>query len=92
MTAREELDAFADATGETVLVANGFDDALLGYTQRVGQPTLAVYDRLKCIEVLMYRDGMTFEEAEEFFEYNVAGAWVGEGTPHLRLGKAPSYH
>ena len=24
---------------------------------------------------------MTNEEAIEFFEYNIQGAWVGEGTP-----------
>ena len=27
------------------------------------------------------RDGMTQEEALEFFEFNVVGAWVGEQTP-----------
>ena len=26
-------------------------------------------------------DGMSIEEAEEFFEYNQLGAWVGETTP-----------
>ena len=29
----------------------------------------------------MNRDGMTDEEAEEFFTYNVSGSWVGEHTP-----------
>jgi hypothetical protein len=29
----------------------------------------------------MDRDGMHEEEAEEYFEFNVAGAWVGHGTP-----------
>ena len=24
---------------------------------------------------------MTYEEAEEFMEYNVVGAWVGDKTP-----------
>ena len=24
---------------------------------------------------------MTLEEAKEFFEFNVLGAWVGNGTP-----------
>lgn len=26
-------------------------------------------------------DGMTQEEAEEFFEYNQIGAWMGDRTP-----------
>ena len=45
-----------------------------------GSP-LAAYDRAKCIKILMDRDGMTEDAAEEFFEFNVIGAWLGEGTP-----------
>jgi hypothetical protein len=26
-------------------------------------------------------DGMSYDEAEEFFEYNQIGAYVGESTP-----------
>ena len=29
----------------------------------------------------MQRDGMTEEEAQEFFEFNIACAYVGEYTP-----------
>jgi hypothetical protein len=65
---------------EEILMADGFDDAVIGYAQRCGQPALVVYDRDKCIEVLM-KDGMTHEEAEEYFEFNVVGSWVGERTP-----------
>ena len=43
--------------------------------------TLAVYDRQKCIEILIDRDGMSEEEAVEYFEFNVTNAWVGENTP-----------
>jgi len=66
---------------EELLLADGFDAALIGTGERCGQPTIAVYDREKCIEVLEKRDGMTQEEANEFFEFNVMGAWVGEQTP-----------
>ena len=76
MTIREVL-AELD---EEILLADGFDEALIGYAQRCGQPVLAVYDREKCIAVLM-KDGISYEEADEYFEYNVVGAWVGERTP-----------
>jgi hypothetical protein len=66
---------------EEILMADGFDEAPIGYAQRCGQPALAVYDRNKCIDVLVNRDGMSYEEAEEFFEFNAVGAWVGERTP-----------
>lgn len=63
------------------LFAAGFEDALLGWAQRCGKPHVAIYDYDKCIEILMTRDGMTLEDAIEFFEFNTVGAWVGEGTP-----------
>ena len=63
-----------------VIVADGFEDALIGIGQQFNK-ALAVYDRHKCIEILIERDGMSDEEAVEFFEYNVTGAWVGEYTP-----------
>ena len=59
------------------LIADGFDDALIGITM-VGE-IIAVYSYRKCLEVLM-RD-MSEEDAIEFFDYNVLGAYVGEKTP-----------
>jgi hypothetical protein len=64
-----------------MLLADGLEDALIGYVERFGQPALALYDRDKCIEILMTRDGMDYEGAVEFFEFNTLGAWVGEHTP-----------
>ena len=64
-----------------MLMADGFEAALLGYVERFGQPPLALYDRAKCIEILMTRDGMDYEGAVEFFEFNTLGAWVGDHTP-----------
>ena len=65
------------------LLADGFDAALVG-TVRQFTKTLALYDYDKCVEVLMYRDGMLHEEAVEFMEFNVVGAWMGEHTPVFR--------
>ena len=66
---------------EQLFKADGFDEAVLGVGRRCGQPVLLVYDYQKCCEVLVKRDKMTYEEAEEFMEYNVVGAWVGDKTP-----------
>lgn len=66
---------------EEAMFADGFEAALVGYVETYGNPVLALYDRDKCIGILMKRDGMTREEAIEFFEFNVAGAYVGKGTP-----------
>jgi len=35
----------------------------------------------KCLKILHDRDGMTWEEALEFFDFNVTGAYMGALTP-----------
>ena len=62
-----------------LLKADGFDEAILGVVQRMGIQAIC-YDQDKVIDILM-EDGMTYEEAVEYFEFNIAGAWVGEFTP-----------
>ena len=62
-------------------LADGFEAAIIGIACRACAPPVVAYSREKCVEILMERDGMTYEMAEEFFDYNVAGAYVGEGTP-----------
>ena len=62
------------------LFAEGLDSAILGIVERFAMTPVVLYDEDKCIEIFMEQD-MTLEEAREFFEYNVLGAWVGNGTP-----------
>jgi len=61
------------------LIADGFDDAIIGTCQRDGE-VIVVYDIGKCIDSLL-RDGMDYQEAEEFFYYNTINCYVGEKTP-----------
>lgn len=63
---------------ETILLADGFEDAFLGIARQFNT-AFAVYDKAKCIEILE-RD-MDYDEAMEYFSYNVEGAYVGEATP-----------
>lgn len=69
----------ADIDSE-VLLADGFDEAIIGTVERFSSGPLVLYDREKCIQILMGQE-MTRSEAEEFFDYNVTGAWMGDGTP-----------
>ena len=64
---------------EEVLLADGFENAFVGIARQFGQP-IAVYDRKKCLCCLV-KQGMSYEEAEEYFSFNTEGAWVGSGTP-----------
>lgn len=80
MISEEAFDEIVESDVE-MLSADGFEAALIGVvTGRAGMHVLC-YDRDKCIQILMERDGMDWETAEEFFEFNVAGAYAGEGAP-----------
>lgn len=77
---REQIVEYLDAIGESALLFDGTDDALIGFTNRANSPLLAVYDYNKLIDVFM-NDGMTYEDALEWVDFNIVGAWLGEGTP-----------
>ena len=66
-----------------ILRADGFDDCAIGIVERCGQAPFLVYDAAKIIQKLVKEsDGeMDYFEAQEYFDFNIAGAWVGEGTP-----------
>jgi len=59
-----------------------FDEALIGIGRRCGQPSLAVYDKLLILRLLM-EQGLALSDAIEHFEFNIAGAWVGPHTPRF---------
>jgi hypothetical protein len=69
------------------LLADGFSEALIGMGTRFSYD-VAVYDYEKCIEILE-RD-MSREDAEEYFDFNVSGAYVGDNTPvFVTVGSKP---
>ena len=60
---------------------DGFDNAIIGVGERNNTDSMIVYDYDKMINVLVTRDSMTHEEAEEYLDFNVIGAWIGDTTP-----------
>ncbi len=64
-----------------VLLMTDLDEAIIGVSQRLNEPVLAVYDWEKIIHILMQRDDMDLDQAVEYTEFNIIGAWVGENTP-----------
>ena len=57
-----------------------FDKAIVGLVTNIKTQEVC-YDVNKIIKILMKEDKMTEEEAREYFEFNILGAWVGEHTP-----------
>lgn len=63
------------------LLADGLDDALIGFTINTHHAHVAVYSAERCVKVLVERDGMSREEADEFLEFNTYCAYVGPNGP-----------
>ena len=61
------------------LLADGFEEAFLGVGFQFTNQPVTLYDRDRCIDILARE--MPREDAKEFFEFNVAGAYVGKQTP-----------
>jgi hypothetical protein len=69
-----------------MLKIDGFDEAIIGpATIWRGQEMVSVlvYDAEKIRDILMVRDGMDFEMAREYIEFNIEVAYMGEHTPVL---------
>ena len=69
----EILEKYPD---EEFLSADGFNNAILGVDEKSMR---LIYSIAKCIKILM--EDMSEEEAFEYFDYNVSGAYMGEKTP-----------
>lgn len=75
--------------GEGYVLADGHEHAFLGLAYRFGfDRPVACYD-LDEVLAGFVRDGMTADEAQEFFDFNVIGAWVGDQTPLFVRRHAP---
>jgi hypothetical protein len=80
---REQIQSYLEEChgDEEFLLADGFEDAFIGVVYGKMREPVACYDRKKCIAILVAKDGMTEEDAEDFFGFNVYDAWMGEKTP-----------
>jgi len=58
---------------------DGYDDCILGVVDRCGLEPFLLYDKEAVLAKLGETEGLTYEEASEFHDYNQA--WVGDATP-----------
>jgi hypothetical protein len=63
-----------------LMTVDGFDDCIIGVGKRCGHHDSMTYDAQKMMRKLV-KQGMDKEEAHEFFDFNILGAWVGDTTP-----------
>jgi len=58
------------------LIADGFDNAIIGIDEKSMR---LIYSVSECINILSKK--MSDEESLEYFEFNIAGAYIGKSTP-----------
>lgn len=78
-----DREVLAEQYGEDLLFLDppeDFDRCILGVVHRCGMEPVVCYDQEEVINSLML-GGMDREEAEEWFSFNTAGAYVGPKTP-----------
>jgi hypothetical protein len=63
-----------------ILMAENLLEAFIGLQVDGTDTVRAVYDADKILSILV-REGMTYEDALEYYEFNISGAYVGPGTP-----------
>ena len=73
------MDLYGDDEPD-ILFAEGYDEAIAG-TVWDGERTRVVYDTELILELLMGRSEMSYEEAVEYFDFNIAGSYMGVYTP-----------
>lgn len=78
---REQINDQLLEMEESTLLMDGFDEAFIGFSRRINDPLLAVYSWEKMVNILIERDGMSYDDATEYIDYNCIGAYVGEQTP-----------
>jgi hypothetical protein len=67
---------WAEDTGIELVFYDGLDSAIVGIGQRFNDH-FVVYDYDRVIKVLE-RQGMSYDDAQEHYEFNVIGTWVGD--------------
>jgi hypothetical protein len=73
----EELKKTIAEYNPEALLADGLDDAIMGYDTN-GR---VIYSVGNILDIFVERDGMSYEDASEYFSFNVEGAYLGEYTP-----------
>lgn len=98
MSTVDEFTAAAGFEGELVK-ADGFDEACIGIIEtfepresgEAVHSNRLVYDVERMVDTLVERDGMTRDEAYEYIEFNMFGAYVSDNQPAYLVIRSPYY-
>jgi len=78
---REQVNQYCEEFETDLLCMDGFDDCIEGIIERFGMEPILCYNKQKVIAKLISNGIKNEEEAEEYFQFNQLGAWLGDKTP-----------
>jgi|TARA_B110000908_G_scaffold136268_1_gene161398 hypothetical protein len=72
---------YIDENAEGAVILSDLDDAIIGVVEEFGNGPRILYSTEKIIQILIDRDGMSEEEAVEYYGFNILGMFAGEQNP-----------
>ena len=83
---RIDIDEYA----EGAILLNGLESAIIGIVEEFGNDRRILYSKPTILSILQERDGMTEQESEEFYDFNILGLYAGkQNTVFLDLNITP---
>jgi hypothetical protein len=70
-----------DEIADGAILLDGLEEAIIGVVEEFGNGPRVLYSKNKVLDILSKRDGMTWSEAEEFYDFNILGLYAGEQNP-----------
>ena len=67
-----------DEYAEGAILLDGLEEAIIGIVEEFGNGKRILYSKRIILSLLQTRDGMTEQEAEEFYDFNILGLYAGE--------------
>lgn len=78
----DKVRKWVEDNDEETMFADGLDDAIIAISRdSINGKYRVVYDVARIVQVLINDQGMEEDDAYEYMEFNIIGAYVGEMTP-----------
>lgn len=72
---------YINQIAEGAIILDGFDDCIVGVSEEFGRDSRIIYSKQRIIQKLIESSDMNMDDAEEYFNYNILGAYFGERNP-----------
>lgn len=77
----DQLREAMDETETLLILSPEFDAAIIGLSRQFTNPPVVIYNRDMVIEILVGDGEMSLAEAEDYFVFQIEGAYFGQSTP-----------